>query len=110
MKIDSRKGFDWKDHDINQAYLKFLGKYGFVFIDFKGRIRRFPNKNDNMNGNATDLSGTSFPEVKANVVGGVFLSPFITSCSGRKPVSIAKSPRSATFPFTNRERKEVGSW
>lgn len=67
--IDSRKPFDWKDHDINQAYLKFLGKYGFVFTDFKGKIRRFPNKSDNMNGNATDLSGTSFPEAKTNVAG-----------------------------------------
>ena len=93
MKIDSRKSFDWKDHDINQAYLKFLGKYGFVFIDFKGRIRRFPNKNDNMNGNATDLSGTkASPEAKASVVGGVSCYPLSLPALEGSPYPSPKVP------------------
>lgn len=62
-----------------------------------------------MNGNATDLSGTKVacPEAKANVAGRGSRIPFVTPRSGGEPGFIARSPRSATFPFTN---KEVGSW
>jgi hypothetical protein len=86
MKIDSRKGVEKSVLDESIISPNLFSE---------------PQPPSKMNGNATDLSGTIFPEVKANVVGG--LVGLHTSRSGAKPDLIARSPRSATFPFTFRK-------